>query len=709
MRKTPAFAFCLLASAELSQAAPKTEILWDKYGVPHIFADSIENMFYAHGWAQMHNQADLLLRLYGESRGRACEYWGEEKARLELDRWVLTNEVPELAQKWYKAQDPKFRKNLDAFAKGINDYAKAHPMHASEPYRAVLPVTGVDVVQHTLRAVHFMYMGSQQRLRSETAGLLRKQTAQVLDPNLAEPLAAAGSNTWAVGASRSASGKPMLIINPHLIWEDFYSYMEVHLVAPGYDLYGAPQIGFPVPVVGFNRHTGWGRTVNTIDTVDFYQLKMSGPGEYEFDGAKKKLEQSTKQLKIKQADGTFRTETLTVRKSVHGPVVLDEQGVTIAMRVAGLDRPKMLEQWFRMGGAKNLAEFQDAMRMVAVPMWHANYAGADGHIMIVFNGVVPRRAVGDWTYWSKPVPGDTSKNLWTDYLKFEELPKSTDPASGFNQNANEPPWYFTFPQLDASKYPAYVAPGPEKLSSSRMIRSLRMISEDKSITYDELLAYKHSTRMELADALVPDVVAAAKTSTDARVTEAGRVLEAWDRNTDAGSRGAVLFEIFADKFLARGDSIYRIPYDYRKPLETAIGVANPEHANADLAAAADECKRLYGSLDVAWGEVHRFDRGKLDLPANGASGKYGVFRTMQFARKKGGKLYASHGETFVCAIEFGTPQKAQCLLGYGNASQPGSKHIEDQLPLMTEKKLHPVWREVAEIEANLEARETLKP
>jgi acyl-homoserine-lactone acylase len=242
-----------------------------------------------------------------------------------------------------------------------------------------------------------------------------------------------------------------------------------------------------------------------------------------------------------------------------------------------------------------------------------------------------------------------------------------------------------------------------------MIRSLRMISEDKSITYDELLAYKHSTRMELADALVPDVVAAAKTSTDPQVVEAGKILEAWDRNTDASSRGAVLFEIFADKFLARGDNIYRIPYDYRKPLESAIGVANPAHSNADLAAAAVDCKRLYGSLDVAWGDVHRFDRGKLDLPANGASGKYGVFRTMQFARKKGGKLYASHGETFVCAIEFGTPQKAQCLLGYGNASQPGSKHIEDQLPLMTEKKLHPVWREVADIEANLEARETLKP
>jgi acyl-homoserine-lactone acylase len=112
-------------------------------------------------------------------------------------------------------------------------------------------------------------------------------------------------------------------------------------------------------------------------------------------------------------------------------------------------------------------------------------------------------------------------------------------------------------------------------------------------------------------------------------------------------------------------------------------------------------------LDVPWGEVYRFARGKIDLPGNGAHGRMGVFRTMQFGKKTGNRFFPSHGETFVCAIEFNTPQRAQCALGYGNASQPGSPHIEDQLPLMRDKKLHPVWRERTEIEQNLEKRETL--
>ena len=116
----------LIALTSRSFTAEKqADILWDTFGVPHIFASNREAMFRAHGWAQMQNQANLLLRLYGESRGRAAEYWGE--SNLELDRWVQLNGVPERAKVWYDAQDSTFRTYMDAFATGINDFAKAHP------------------------------------------------------------------------------------------------------------------------------------------------------------------------------------------------------------------------------------------------------------------------------------------------------------------------------------------------------------------------------------------------------------------------------------------------------------------------------------------------------------------------------------------------------------------------------------------------------
>ena len=81
-----------------------------------------------------------------------------------------------------------------------------------------------------------------------------------------------------------------------------------------------------------------------------------------------------------------------------------------------------------------------------------------------------------------------------------------DPSSGWHQNANEPPWLMTLPRLDRTKFPAYVAPTGQALPQMRTLRSLRMITEDAKISYEQLLAKKHSTRMELADRVLPDLL-----------------------------------------------------------------------------------------------------------------------------------------------------------------------------------------------------------
>ncbi len=707
------FSLVLLTVSACCAGPPHAEILWDQYGVPHIFAADRESMFYAEGWAQARNQGDLLLRLYGESRGRGAEYWGD--SHLELDRWVQLNGVPERAVDWYKAQDPVFRRYVDAFAQGINDFAKQHPETISPEFRVVLPVSGVDVVGHSLRVVHYMYMGSRERMRHEVDEFLKTQrTTTAAAATLPLPSEQAlpgdqpetpGSNTWAVGPSRSASGHPLLLINPHLQWgETFFRYMEVHLVAPDYDLYGAPQIGFPTPVIGFNRRAGWGRTVNTIDTVDFYNLTVRD-GQYEFNGQLRPFERQSKTLKVRQLDGSFREEKLEIRKSIQGPVVFDENGVTIAMRVAGIDRPKMLEQWFRMGEARNLEEFKSALKMMAIPMWNANYADADGHIMLVYDGLVPLRKSHDWAYWSKVVPGNTSETLWMGYHSFDDLPKALDPRSGFTQNTNEPPWTSTLPQLDRNLYPLYLA--PSATLSYRTIRSLRLLSHEQHFTFETFLAAKHSTRLEIADALLPDLLSVTASSADPLVKEASEVLRRWDRQTESYSQGAVLFQMFVGRYFEGADmnERLRVKFDPAHWLETGSGIADPARAVSALAAAAAECRKSYGELDVPWGQVYRFQSGRTELPGNGDTGVMGSIRTIQFGRKEGQHFFATHGETFVCAIEFASSQRAECALSYGNASQHGSIHLEDQLPLITQKRLHPVWRERTEIEKHLEFSE----
>jgi acyl-homoserine-lactone acylase len=260
------------------------------------------------------------------------------------------------------------------------------------------------------------------------------------------------------------------------------------------------------------------------------------------------------------------------------------------------------------------------------------------------------------------------------------------------------------PLLDRTKYAPYVAPSGDTLPQMRTLRSRRMMTEDEKISYESLIAKKHSTRMELADRVLPDLLKAANGG-----SEAAKVLEKWDRLTDVDSRGGVLFQIWVDKYFAGPGGIaakLRVPFDKDHPNESALGLKDPASALLALAAAADECLKTYGALDVKWGDVYRFASGNADLPGNGGAGGSGLFRTIAYTRKVGNKYYAAQGETIVCAIEFGPTQQARCTLGYGNASQPGSKHLEDQLPLMVQKTLHPVWRERKDVEAHLEKKES---
>src|SRR5471030_3257159 len=130
------------------------EILWDSFGVPHIYAATEAGSFYGFGYAQAQSHGNLLLHMYGESRGRAAEYWGP--ALEAQDKWIVANDVPQRSIGWYKAQTPQMRADLDAFAAGINAYAAAHPDKIDPAVKVVLPITGLDIIQHAHRLMNYM-------------------------------------------------------------------------------------------------------------------------------------------------------------------------------------------------------------------------------------------------------------------------------------------------------------------------------------------------------------------------------------------------------------------------------------------------------------------------------------------------------------------------------------------------------------------------
>jgi acyl-homoserine-lactone acylase len=231
-----------------------------------------------------------------------------------------------------------------------------------------------------------------------------------------------------------------------------------------------------------------------------------------------------------------------------------------------------------------------------------------------------------------------------------------------------------------------------------------MLIEDAQVSFEDLVRYKHSTHVESADRVLDDLLAAVTEHGTAEVQEAAEILTQWDRKTDAESKGAVLFTVWAGRL---GWEDFAIAWSAEAPLTTPDGLANPREAVKQLEVAAREVEQKYGRLDIPWGEVVRLRYADKDLPANGGPSDWGIFRQIAIAEDEDGKFRVVAGESYYAVVEFGPELRAEALLSYGNATQPGSPHQGDQLELFAKKQLRPVWRTRQEIEANLEKRETL--
>ncbi len=695
----PALAQEAAASAKPAVLAPakpvKNEILWDTYGVPHIYGKDAKAVFYGYGFAQAQSHANTILRLYGEARGKGAEYFGPEYE--ETTTWLLTNGVPDRAKLWYKQQTPAFRANLDAFAKGINAYAAAHPDKIDADLKQVLPVSGVDVVAHAHRLMNFIYVASPGKTIGEGD-----------PPDIADQ----GSNSWAVSPSKTADGNALLLQNPHLPWgTGYFIYYEAHLTGPNFEVYGATQVGLPIIRFAFNQQMGITNTVNSMVGATNYKLTLKDDG-YVFDGKVLPFKSQGLTYKVRQADGTLATKPLTVRSTVHGPVFDRKDGSKVAVRVAGLDRPKMLEQYFDMVTAPNFKAFETAMKRLQVPTFNIMYADRDGHIDYTFNGIAPKRSEGDLAFWSGLVPGDSSRYLWKETHPFEDLPRVTDPVGGFVQNANDPPWVASWPvTLKPDDYPKYLAPRTPE--SFRAQNAVKLMAENGKISLDRFKDLKLSTNALMAERVLPELVPAALKDKDPEVQAAARLLAGWDRNFTADSRAGLLFEEWAKLFAGptfAGQGGYTIPWTEARPISTPYGLKDPAAAVEQLRTAIANTKKKYGAIDRPFGDASRFILDGVDVPGTGGFGNLGAFRVITWSEPDAkGIRTPNHGETWVAMIEFSTPVKAYGLMSYGNSRQPGTTHYSDQLDMLSKDQFRELWLRREQVEAHVSERTDLKP
>jgi acyl-homoserine-lactone acylase len=425
--------------------------------------------------------------------------------------------------------------------------------------------------------------------------------------------------------------------------------------------------------------------VNQVIGDTAYKLTLA-PGGYMLDGKVLPFTTEDRVIRVKQADGSIKDEKITIRKTVQGPIFVKPNGETIALRVAGLDRPGMLQEYWDMGKARNIQQFQDALKRLQVPTFNIVYGDRQGHIMYIYNGIVPEHQNGDFKFWRGDVPGDASSTLWTKIHPYEDLPKVIDPPSGFVQNTNDPPWIVTWPStLKPSDFPSYMAPLTGITMRSQ--QSVKLLMSKPKLTYEEFVNFKFSNRSLLADRILPDLLAAAASSDDPNVKDAVAVLKAWGHEFDPDSKGALLFDRWVAKFREpnyMGDANFANSFSLTDPLNTPSGLKDPAAAVKMLGDAVVEIEKRFGSLDPAYGKTSRYKVGDVanvsdfSVPGESGSGDLGIFPSMTYGPfSENGSRDAASGETWIAMVEFTSPLKAEGLLAYGESTQPGTKHRTD--------------------------------
>ena len=657
----------LSTSQTLSAESFEASIERDQYGVPHIYGATDADAAFGLAYAQAEDAWPIMEGSLPFFRGSAGLYEGREGAQSDylvkwLDLWGT------LDRDYEQVLSPEIRRYVEAFAEGFNAFIRDNPSEAKHP--ELLPITGKDIIAgHMLR--HPLFYGFDGPVL-ELFGEERPNTVSKApyNPKPKDPI---GSNATAIAPSRTEDGSTYLIINSHQPLTGPVAWYEAHLQSgEGLDVMGGLFPGAPTIGVGFTKEHGWGATVNKPDLVDIYVLEMNpdDPNQYRLDGEWQNLEVSKVKLKLKLWGFFPWSVSREVLRSVHGPALRTDHGV-YAIRYAGMDEMKQVEQWLAMNKAKNFEEWQAAIALNYIQSFNFVYANRHGDIHFIHNAQLPMRAP-NWQ-WDQYLPGDRSDLIWDAYHPTSSLPQVTNPSSGFVHSANQTPFNITAASDNPRQRDVPANGGWQTRMTNRATRGLELFEDFGEISFDEAWQLKHDNSYSInyrGIAFLQQVTSLPKTSD--RIAEAIDILSNWDRATDKNNRGAALGVcVLAAEWQAESG-----------------GSSNPD-PQPILDDCIEQTLDIGGRLDPRWGDVNRHGRDDTHWPVAGGPD---TLRAIYSRRLDGDDhLTAVAGDGLYYLIRW-MPDGDMRALGthqYGNdMTNPDSPHYLDQAEDFTNEVLH---------------------
>ena len=450
-----------------SLPAADIEILRDRWGVPHIYAKTIDDAFYAQGYFAARDrlfQIDLWRR---QNTGHLAEVLGPEAIPRDCIARLVRYRGNWEAE--WNSYSPDAKRIATEFVNGINHYIKflngkrpiefqvaGYDPQPWQPEDVTGRIAGLlmtrNARQEVERAQDIRRFGLEQVerylppdpfIRIEipkdldlaliTSDILSDYNAAIAMPRFGPN--DQGSNNWVVDGTMTATGKPMLANDPHRPALIPSLRKTWHLVAPGLNVIGAGEPALPGIALGHNESIAWGFTIVGTDQQDLYveKLNPANPDEYQYRGAWRKVEIEPQQIRVK---GKTAPADVEMRYTLHGPIIHEDRAkhVAYALKWVGSEP----------GGAGYLAalslmrahnwdEFVKSAANYKVPSENLVYADTAGNIGWIAAGWAPVRR-----NWSGllPVPGDTGEYEWSGYLPVGALPQSYNPARHFIATAN---------------------------------------------------------------------------------------------------------------------------------------------------------------------------------------------------------------------------------------------------------------------------------
>ena len=687
------------------------EIIRDDYGVPHIYGRTDADVAYGVAIAHSEDDFSTLQDVAAMARGRYGAIAGQEGAAIDYVYHLL--DARGTAQRHYPTLPADTRALFEAYAAGLNQYAHDHP--AEVKLAKLFPLNGEDIAAgFALRQPFFFGLNNviqplvegtplRREYGPDIPGYPRDASGAVIrgdgagadtDTVAYSPLGAdaalAGSNAFAVAPAKSG-GPTTLISNSHQPLRGQVAWYELVVESgEGWHYAGANFPGSPFPFLGHNEHLGWTNTVNRPDMVDVYELKVTkrvvGNEHrlmYELDGRWTELEEEDVRLPVKFGPLVLPI-TRTVYRSVHGPVIKNDQGY-FAIRYGGIDNLGQLDAYYRLNKAKNLGEWQAQLARMDIPSTNFIYADEAGNIAYVYNAAIPDRPAqvgGKQINWRGILPGNRTDLIWQGPVEYARVPKLVNPASGWIYNSNNTP--FTAAGAGSDLSPDDFAPelGIELKQTNRSRRAYKLMSEANLLDRANLRRIKYDTAYD-REGYVADLwdgLEALDVSGDDQLSKARDLLLGWDFTADNVGRADALALLMIKEFMSA---------EYQNKNEV------PD-VRASLAEHTAHLMKHFGRIDPPMSDLLRLRQGDVDLPLDGGSDTLRASTTWDV--DDDGRLSLKHGDSLIQWVEWlpGQKVRSESIQPFGAATtRADSPHYTDQMQLFVDHALKPVhfWRE----------------